>query len=88
MRHGTTMRDIGTAIYFPLVVEEALIIEPTETESRETFDQLCEAMIQIAREAETAPETVLTGPVTTAARRLDQTQAARQPSLKWTRPGA
>ena len=75
------------SIYFPLIVEEALMIEPTETEPRETLDEFCDAMIQIAREAETSPETVLRAPVTTPVNRLDQTLAARQPTLRWT-PGA
>jgi glycine dehydrogenase subunit 2 len=74
------------SIYFPMVVEEALMIEPTETEPRETLDEFCEAMIRIAREAETAPETVRAAPVTTPVGRLDQTQAARQPNLRWTPP--
>jgi glycine dehydrogenase subunit 2 len=69
--------------YFPLIVEEALMIEPTETESKETLDAFCDAMIQIAREAETAPQTILDAPVTTPVRRLDQTLAARQPVLRW-----
>ena len=73
------------SIYFPLIVEEALMIEPTETESKETIDEFCNAMVQIAREAETARETVLAAPVTTPVRRLDQTLAARQPNLRWTR---
>ena len=60
------------------------MIEPTETESKETIDDFCNAMIQIAREAETAPEMVLTAPVTTPVRRLDQTLAARHPNLRWT----
>ncbi len=72
------------SIYFPLVVEEALMIEPTETESRETLDQFCDAMIRIAREAETEPETLQAAPVTTPVNRLDQTRAARQPELRWT----
>ena len=72
------------SIYFPLIVEEALMIEPTETEPRETLDEFCDAMIQIAREAETSPETVLRAPVTTPVNRLDQTLAARQPTLRWT----
>jgi glycine cleavage system P protein (glycine dehydrogenase) subunit 2 len=71
------------SIYFPLIVEEALMIEPTETESKETIDEFCDAMIQIAREAATTPETVLAAPLTTPVRRLDQTQAARQPNLRW-----
>ena len=72
--------------YFPLIVDEALMIEPTETESKETLDQFCDAMIQIAREAETDPSRIHEAPVTTPVRRLDQTLAARQPVLKWTSP--
>jgi glycine dehydrogenase subunit 2 len=74
--------------YFPLIVEEALMIEPTETESKETLDAFCEAMIQIAREAETTPHLIHEAPVTTPVRRLDQTKAAREPNLRWTAPGA
>ena len=55
------------------------MIEPTETESKETLDQFCDAMIQIAREAETNPHLIHEAPVTTPVRRLDQTLAARQP---------
>jgi glycine dehydrogenase subunit 2 len=69
--------------YFPLIVEEALMIEPTETESKETLDAFCEAMITIAREAETGPQAIHAAPVTTPVRRLDQTKAAREPNLKW-----
>ncbi len=69
--------------YFPLIVEEALMIEPTETESKETLDAFCEAMIKIAREAETGPQAIHAAPVTTPVRRLDQTKAAREPNLKW-----
>jgi glycine dehydrogenase subunit 2 len=70
--------------YFPLIIEEALMIEPTETESKETLDQFCDAMIQIAREAESDPHIAHEAPVTTSVRRLDQTLAARQPKLRWT----
>jgi glycine dehydrogenase subunit 2 len=69
--------------YFPLIIEEALMIEPTETESKETLDQFCDAMIQIAREAESDPHIAHEAPVTTSVRRLDQTLAARQPKLRW-----
>ena len=69
--------------YFPLIVEEALMIEPTETESKETLDAFCDAMIQIAREAETDPPAIHEAPVTTPVRRLDQTKAAREPNLRW-----
>jgi glycine dehydrogenase subunit 2 len=68
----------------PLIVEEALMIEPTETESKETLDEFCDAMIRIAREAESNPELVRDAPATTPVRRLDQTLAARQPRLRWT----
>jgi glycine dehydrogenase subunit 2 len=63
------------------------MIEPTETESKQTLDQFCDAMIQIAREAESAPDGVHEAPVTTPVRRLDQTKAAREPDLKWTSRG-
>jgi glycine dehydrogenase subunit 2 len=76
------------SIYFPLVVEEALMIEPTETECMATLDEFCDAMIRIAHEAETSPATVREAPVTTPVGRLDQTTAARQPRLRWTPPGA
>ena len=55
------------------------MIEPTETESKETLDAFCDAMIQIAREAETIPDAIHEAPVTTPVRRLDQTKAAREP---------
>jgi glycine dehydrogenase subunit 2 len=73
------------SIYFPLIVEEALMIEPTETESKETLDAFCEAMIRIADEAQTDPGIAQAAPISTPVRRLDQTRAARQPDLKWTR---
>jgi glycine dehydrogenase subunit 2 len=72
--------------YFPLVVEEALMIEPTETESKETLDAFCDAMIQIAREAEKNPALIHEAPVSTPVRRLDQTRAAREPNLRWSPP--
>jgi glycine dehydrogenase subunit 2 len=69
--------------YFPLIVEEALMIEPTETESKQTLDAFCDAMIQIAREAEENPALFQEAPRTTPVRRLDQTRAAREPRLRW-----
>ena len=72
--------------YFPLIVEEALMVEPTETESKETLDAFCDAMIQIARETQTNPDVIHDAPLTTPVRRLDQTKAAREPVLRWTRP--
>ncbi|MFC1568521.1 aminomethyl-transferring glycine dehydrogenase subunit GcvPB [Candidatus Margulisiibacteriota bacterium] len=74
-------------IYFPLIVEEALMIEPTETESKETLDAFCDAMIKIARECETDPELVKNAPHTTPVRRLDEAKAARELNLRWT-PGS
>ncbi|WP_110927434.1 aminomethyl-transferring glycine dehydrogenase subunit GcvPB [Bacillus massiliglaciei] len=70
-------------IYFPLNVEEGMMIEPTETESKETLDSFIEAMIQIAREAEETPELVQEAPHTTVIKRLDETLAARKPVLKY-----
>jgi len=61
------------------------MIEPTETESKETLDAFCDAMIQIAREAESNAAVIHDAPVTTPVRRLDQTKAAREPDLRWTR---
>ncbi len=63
--------------YFPLIVPEAMMIEPTETESKETLDQFVEIMIQIAREAETNPDLAKNAPYHTPVRRLDETGAAR-----------
>ncbi len=71
--------------YFPMIVEEALMIEPTETESKETLDAFADAMIRIAREAEENPAIIHDAPVTTPVRRLDQTRAAREPDLRWSR---
>jgi glycine dehydrogenase subunit 2 len=73
-------------IYFPLIVHEALMIEPTETETRETLDYFASVMRQIAEEASTDPEIVKTAPHTTPVGRLDQALAARKPNLRWT-PG-
>ncbi|MBT2656566.1 aminomethyl-transferring glycine dehydrogenase subunit GcvPB [Bacillus sp. ISL-18] len=70
-------------IYFPLNVEECIMIEPTETESKETLDAFIEAMIQIAKEAEEHPEIVQEAPHTTVVGRLDETLAARKPVLKY-----
>ncbi|HET7726235.1 MAG TPA: aminomethyl-transferring glycine dehydrogenase subunit GcvPB [Candidatus Limnocylindrales bacterium] len=70
-------------VYFPLNVEESMLIEPTETESRETLDAFADAMLEIAREAETEPELVRSAPHTAPVRRLDEATAARQPDLRW-----
>jgi len=70
-------------IYFPLVVHGALMIEPTESESKETLDQFIDAMVQIAREAETDPEVVRSAPHRTKVFRLDEVLANRKPKLRW-----
>ncbi|MEE9286309.1 MAG: aminomethyl-transferring glycine dehydrogenase subunit GcvPB [Dehalococcoidia bacterium] len=95
-RHGIRALDIAKRLidygfhpptmYFPLVVEEALMIEPTETESKETLDDFVEAMRAIAREAEEEPELLRQAPRTTPVGRLDEARAARHPDLRW-RPG-
>jgi glycine dehydrogenase subunit 2 len=70
-------------IYFPLIVEEGMLIEPTETESVETLDAFADALIEIAAEAEADPERVMGAPHTAPVRRLDEATAARQPNLRW-----
>lgn len=70
-------------IYFPLIVEECLMIEPTETESKETLDQFIDVMIQIVKEAEENPELVQEAPHNTVIKRLDEVTAARKPILRW-----
>lgn len=70
-------------IYFPLIVEEAIMIEPTETESRQTLDAFAGAMARIAREAREDPEKVAGAPHHLPVGRLDETQAARKPDLRW-----
>ncbi len=70
-------------IYFPLIVHEALMIEPTESENKETLDRFAEIMIQIAREAEENPEILHDAPHNTSVRRVDDVLAARKPVLTW-----
>jgi glycine dehydrogenase subunit 2 len=70
--------------YFPLIVEEALMIEPTETESIETLDEFIAAMLQIADEADTQPDFVKAAPHTTEYKRLDEVTANRNLNLRWT----
>ncbi|HEY8436726.1 MAG TPA: aminomethyl-transferring glycine dehydrogenase subunit GcvPB [Haloplasmataceae bacterium] len=90
---GVTTLDVAKAlldygfhsptIYFPLIVEEAMMIEPTETESLETLDAFVSAMVEIAKKAKSDPEWVKTAPHTTVVRRLDEATAARKPILRW-----
>jgi len=70
-------------VHFPLVLDGALMIEPTETESKATLDKFIQAMIEIAREAETNPDILHSAPHNTPVRRLDSAKAARQPDLRW-----
>jgi glycine dehydrogenase subunit 2 len=71
-------------VYFPLVVRGALMVEPTETETKQTLDAFVDAMIAIKREAETEPEVVRRAPHLTRLGRLDEARAARKPRLRWT----
>ncbi len=75
-------------IYFPLVVSGALMIEPTETESRETLDAFTDALLAIAREAADDPALVTSAPHRTKVARLDETRAARRPELVWRSRGS
>ena len=70
-------------IYFPLIVPGAIMIEPTETESKETLDWFAGLMINIKEEAETNPENVKNAPLTTQVSRLDGVLAARKPVLRY-----
>ncbi len=70
-------------IYFPLIVADALMIEPTDTETRETLDEFADAIIKILEEAKTNPEILKKAPHNTPASRLDEVQAARKPDLRW-----
>jgi glycine cleavage system P protein (glycine dehydrogenase) subunit 2 len=91
--HGVTALDVAKrlmdygfhppTIYFPLVVPEALMIEPTETEAKETLDAFVDAMLAIAREAAEAPELLKDAPHARPVRRLDEVKAAKQPILRY-----
>jgi len=70
-------------IYFPLVVAEALMIEPTETEAKETLDAFADAMLAIVREAEEDPDTVRQAPHGRPVRRLDEVLAAKRAIVKY-----
>jgi glycine dehydrogenase subunit 2 len=78
--------DLGfhpSTVYFPLVVDEALMIEPTETETKETLDAFAAALVQAAGEANTDPDLLREAPVTTPVGRLDEARAARHLKLRW-----
>lgn len=70
-------------VYFPLIVDEAMMIEPTETESKETLDAFVEALTTIVEEARNNPDLVRGAPYTTPVRRLDEVRASRKPDLRW-----
>jgi glycine dehydrogenase subunit 2 len=70
-------------IYFPLIVDEGMLIEPTETESIETLDAFADALAEIAAEAERDADHVKAAPHTAPVKRLDEATAARQPNLRW-----
>ena len=72
-------------MYFPLIVHEALMIEPTESETRETLDAFIQALRDIDRESREDPDLVRQAPHTTPVSRLDEAAAARRPSLRWTK---
>jgi len=90
--HGVTALDVAKrlmdygvhppTIYFPLVVPEALMIEPTETEPKERLDAFVEAMKTIAREAADSPEMLKEAPHSRPVRRLDEVKAAKEPIVK------
>ena len=97
-QHGVRTYDIAKrlidhgfhppTVYFPLIVDEALMIEPTETEPPEAIEALAEALIAIAAEAERDPDALHEAPVAAPIGRLDETTAARRPFLHWQDPGA
>jgi glycine dehydrogenase subunit 2 len=74
---------MAPTIYFPLLVPECLMIEPTETESKETLDEFVEAMREIVATATSDPQALFDAPVNTVVGRIDETRAARQPDLRW-----
>jgi len=91
--HGITALDVAKrlmdygfhppTVYFPLVVPEALMIEPTETEAKETLDAFVDAMLAIARDAAESPELLREAPHDRPVRRLDEVRAAREPVLRY-----
>ena len=71
-------------MYFPLIVEEALMIEPTESETKETLDYFVDVVKEIVSDAKNNPDIIRSAPHTAANRRLDEAKAARNPDLKFT----
>ncbi|HVA26964.1 MAG TPA: aminomethyl-transferring glycine dehydrogenase subunit GcvPB [Candidatus Baltobacteraceae bacterium] len=74
---------MAPTVYFPLLVPECLMIEPTETESKETLDEFIAVLREIVATAKSNPDAVMAAPVTTVVGRVDETRAARQPDLRW-----
>ena len=70
-------------VYFPLIVHEAIMIEPTESENKERLDDFVNVMLKIAQDAKTNPEKLISAPHTTPVKRVDETNAARHPDLKF-----
>jgi glycine dehydrogenase subunit 2 len=91
--HGITATDVAKrlmdfnfhppTVYFPLVVPEALMIEPTETEAKETLDAFVDAMLRIAREASDDPDAVRSAPHNRPVARLDEVRAAKRPIVRY-----
>jgi len=91
--HGTSTLDVAKrlmdygfhppTIYFPLIVPEALMIEPTETEAKETLDAFADAMLAIAREAAEQPELLKEAPHSTPVGRLDEVKAAKRAIVRY-----
>ena len=94
-QHGVRTLDIAKrlidfdihppTVYFPLIVEEAIMVEPTECENKDTLDRFVEVMVQIAREAESEPALIHAAPHDRVVGRLDEVAAARRPQLRWQR---
>ena len=72
-------------IYFPINIPEAMMIEPTESETKETLDSFADALLEIDEKINTDPDSLKEAPVTTPVRRLDETKANREPNLRWTK---
>ncbi|MEN6520213.1 MAG: aminomethyl-transferring glycine dehydrogenase subunit GcvPB [Armatimonadota bacterium] len=83
---GKRLLDMGfhaPTVYFPLIVDEAMMVEPTESESKETLDAFIDAMIEIDRESKENPDIVAHAPHNTPISRVDEVTAARKPKLTW-----
>src|SRR5262249_15718258 len=91
--HGVTAQDVAKrlmdygfhppTVYFPLIVPEALMVEPTETEAKETLDAFAGGMMGVAREAHEEPEVVKAAPSSRPIRRADEVKAAKQPVVRY-----